>query len=737
MCWVGLLQLLQLLSLIRVKKEKHIAITILRFSFTISVFHILTSLTLYSQEPEKQVRTDETDLIDKVENIAENSDVSLDYTELLTDLKYYKDNPLNLNSATADDLKKLIFLNNIQIYNILAYRENYGNFVSVYELQGIDGLDKEVISKILPYITVSSVKSTYKPTVKTIIKSLRSVLYVRYQRVLQKQQGYSKVNDSVLFQSPNSYYFGSPDKIYVRYGLNYHNKIRFGITMEKDAGEPFLKSSVNDSITKLPGIKTHNGFDFYSLHSILSEFGHLKTLTIGNYQLKFGQGLTMWSGLAFGKSSDVTNIERYASGVRPYTSTDENGYLSGVASTFRFGKFDITGFYSSNNIDAGITEKDTMPDGENIATSIPETGYHRTLSEIRKKDALNLKAYGGNLTFRAKRLKIGLTAFTTQLSYPFLKELSTYNKFDFTGSQISNAGVNFNYMTRKVNIYGEAAYSDNGAIAQLYGITAYPHNRIYISLLYRNFPKGYHNFFSNPFSESGHTFNEQGIYSGINILIHKNWTLSAYIDNFKFPWLRYRVNSPSTGNDNLIQLNYNPSRLVAMYLRLRQKNKQINTTNDDVRQLYIINTRKTSVRYNIQYRISPSIIMKDRIEYLIYKESDRYKGTGYLIYHDIAWHPGNSKLSLILRYALFDSDSYNERIYAYENDVLYAFSVPAYYYKGSRAIFLLKLAAAKYITLWLRFTNTGFSNMQAIGSGPELINGNNRSELKAQVRIRF
>ncbi len=716
---------------------KHINPNLLRFVFTISVCLISAFQTILGQEPGKPVKNDETDLIDKVEDIAANSDVSLDYTELLTDLKYFKDNPLNLNSATADDLKKLIFLNNIQIYNILAYRENYGNFVSIYELQGVDGLDKVTISKILPYITVKTVKPSYKPTLRSIVKSLRNDFFIRYQRVLQDQQGYSEVNDSSLIQSPNSYYLGNPDKIYFRYGLNYHNKIRLGFTMEKDAGEPFLKNSVNDSIARLYGIKTHNGFDFYSLHFSLSGFGHLKSLSIGNYQLKFGQGLTMWSGLAFGKSSDATNIEKFASGVRPYTSTDENGYLSGVASTFRFGKIDITGFYSSHNIDAGINAKDTMPDGEHIATSIPETGYHRTISEIRKKDALNLKAFGGDVTFRANRLKIGLTAFTTHLSYPFLKDLSSYNKFDFTGMQISNAGVNFNYMTRKVDIYGEVAYSDNGAIAQFYGITAYPHKRIFISLLYRNFPKNYHNFFSNAFSESGHTFNEQGFYSGINLLLHKNWTLSAYFDMFRFPWLRYRVNSPSTGNDNLVQLNYNPSHYVAMYLRFRQKNKQINTSDDEVRQPYIINTRKTSIRYNIQYRISPSILMKDRIEYLIYKESDNYRGTGYLVYHDIAWKPEIRNLSLILRYALFDTDSYDERIYTYENDVLYAFSVPAYYYKGSRIIILFKMNIAKHFTLWLRFANTFFSNKRTIGAGTEQIDGNNRSEIKAQVRIKL
>ena len=129
--------------------------------------------------------------------------------------------------------------------------------------------------------------------------------------------------------------------------------------------------------------------------------------------------------------------------------------------------------------------------------------------------------------------------------------------------------------------------------------------------------------------------------------------------------------------------------------------------------------------------------MKDRIEYLLYKKSDIYKGTGYLVYHDIAWRPEKGKLSVVLRYALFDTDSYDERIYAYENDVLYAFSVPAYYYKGSRFIVLLKFEPARYITLWLRFTNTYFNNIQIIGTGLDQIDSNNRSEIKVQLRIKF
>ncbi|MCD4664622.1 MAG: helix-hairpin-helix domain-containing protein [Bacteroidales bacterium] len=698
---------------------------------------LLISILIYSQDTISPLKTDETDISDKIENIAENTDATLDYTELIEDLKYFRENPLNLNYATEEDLRKLLFLNNIQIFNLLGYRESYGLLVSIYELQGIEGFDQKTIQKILPYVKVSKEKPRYSFSLKRVAKYARNEVFIRYQRILQNQKGYSDIEDSLLHKNPNSRYLGNPDKIYFRYGFNYFNNIRFGITAEKDAGEVFLKSRVNDSVQKIVGTKLKNGFDFYSAHFSLKNIGHLKALTIGDYQLRFGQGLTLWSGLAFGKSSDATNIKKFDDGVRPYTSTDENRYFRGIATTIALNKLDISAFYSSHKVDANIAEIDSISGEIPYITSLQETGLHRTPNEIHFKQAVNLTLYGGNVTYRNKRIKLGITAYKTNLSTRLLKDFQLYNQFDFNGVEIFNAGIDYSYIFNKLNIFGEMSISQNGGMAQLHGFTANPHPSLFVTVLYRNYQKEYHNFFSNAFAEGSHNRNEKGLYTGIRLNLHSKWTLSAYIDNFSFPWLKYRVDAPSKGNEFLVQADYNLSNNIYMYFRVRQKNKQINFSLEEQHIEPLINTRKNYFRYHIEYSISPSVILKNRFEYIVYKEGNIYKGAGYLVYQDIAWNPPNGKLSVIFRYSLFDTDSYDERIYAYENDVLYAFSVPAYYYKGSRGYILLKYQITRKINFWLRFAHTYFSNHNIIGTALDEIDGNTKSEIKVQVRFKF
>ena len=124
-------------------------------------------------------------------------------------------------------------------------------------------------------------------------------------------------------------------------------------------------------LQSLIGSKLNNGFDFYSGHVSLRDIGFLKALTIGDFQLEFGQGLTLWSGLSFGKSSDAINLKRFARGVRPNTSANENLLFSGSSHDYRHQTFVIfSAFYSSHKIDANLVELDTL-DNESVFSFFP------------------------------------------------------------------------------------------------------------------------------------------------------------------------------------------------------------------------------------------------------------------------------------------------------------------------------------------------------------------------------
>jgi len=169
-----------------------------------------------AQVLDKTHKNDETLIEEKIENIAENTDTELDYTELAEALNYYKENPINLNNTNADDLKKLLILDEVHINNLLNYIANTGELQTVYELQYVNGFDDQLIYKILPYIVVEKVDKKISLSLKDIFKYGRNSLLLRYQTTLEEQSGYTSISDSALLANPNQRYLGNAAKIFTR-----------------------------------------------------------------------------------------------------------------------------------------------------------------------------------------------------------------------------------------------------------------------------------------------------------------------------------------------------------------------------------------------------------------------------------------------------------------------------------------------------------------------------------------
>jgi hypothetical protein len=692
-------------------------------------------LELFSQDTISPHMIQTTQLTDRIEDIAEKTDDDLDYTELVENLEYLKQNPINLNYATGDELRNLMFLNDMQVYHLLAYRETYGYFVTIYELQLVEGFDTQSIQQILPYVSISKVPPAAKVPLKNAFRFGKNTLLIRSQRILQEQLGYSSMDDSLLALKPNSRYMGGPEKLLLRYRFQYGKKIRWGITAEKDAGEPFLKKKVNPSQRMLVEGKLKSGFDFYSFHLNLQDIGRIKGVTLGDYQLRFGQGLTMWNGLALGKSSDVSNGNKNATGLKSYSSSDENRYFRGAGITMTFGNFDLTGFLSDHNVDANLVDEEALPDQE-IFSSLTETGFHRTPLEFRKKNVVRLSVSGGNLNFRKNRLKLGFTGFYTKLGASLQENSPIYQMHSFRGPDNINAGADYGYVMHKMSLFGEVSASRNGAIAQIHGVNAALHARISLSVIYRDYAPDFQNLFANGLSESN-TANERGLFTGFRFLLKSHWTASGYIDLFSYPWLRYRVNKPTTGNDLLVQIDHTPSTKFSTSFRFRQKTKQINYAVETTGIDPMMDYRKSSLRVHLGYEVSPLIVLANRMEYVISVNETGYRATGYLFFQDVSIALEQMPVRLFFRYAMFDTDTYDERIYAYENDVLYAFSVPAYYYKGSKTAFMVRYALHDKINLWFRLSHLFFNNRDQVGSGLDLIDGNQKTEIKIQVQVRI
>lgn len=670
-----------------------------------------------------------------IENLNEQSDSEFDYSDFLDDFIYLTEHPININAPESEKLISLFLLDELQYKNLRQYIDSNGILLSPHELILIDGFSQQDVQDILPFIRAEKIEEGKKIKLSNMFKYGHHQIFLRYQRVVQEAEGYQDRNDSVLNENPNSKYLGDANKYYLKYQFKFANKISLGLVAEKDAGEVFLNSINHPMIDSLVGDKIKQGFDFYTAHIFAQDLGIIKQVALGDYHLQFGQGLNLWSSLAFGKSSNALNIRKFERGIKANTSSDENKFLRGAALQMARGHWSFTAFYSSKKQDASEYKDEDQE--SNYLQSLNGTGYHRTITEILKKNAVQVNLMGARICFTKNKFSIGLIGTHTTLDKEVYPTSIPYQYYQFIGNKNSVFGADFKTQIKKMSLFGEFSYNLNAGIAYLLGLNAPLSNRVAIAVLYRNYQKDYSNLFAAAFGENSENENEKGIYTGLRFQIAKRLQLNTYVDIFSFPWLKYRVDAPSLGLEYLAQFDYDYSRKIQMQFRARYKRKQINykETFDLINSLQ--DQIKVGFRYHISYQVHPLIGLKNRIEFQVSKNKESGKQNGFLIYQDIHYKNKKGNMALNARFALFDVEDYNSRIYAYENDLLYVFSVPAYYNRGIRVYLLFNYKIMPQIHFWLKLSHTWYENVEEISSGLNKIDGAHKTEIKVQIRIKI
>jgi len=418
-----------------------------------------------------------------------NEDENIDYTTLFDQLNYYYQHPINLNRKEIKfDLEQLMILNQFQIKSIINHREKYGKFLNIYELQGLKDFSATDLRKILPFIEVNENFDATHLSFSEMLKNGRNDLFLRYSRVLEETNGQKEVDDSSWAKSPNSKVIGSPDNLYMRYRFKYQNHLSFGITTEKDAGETFIGNPKSENLF---GYKSPKGFDFYSAHLFLKEIGKIDVLAFGDYHIQLGQGLTFWSGLAMGKSSNVMSLKRSPVGIKPYASIDENAFLRGAAFSVKFKKFKLLAFGSKKMIDANIVDDTTRQDGSLVVSSFQASGIHSTIGTLKDKDAIEEKIVGGEISYENKFMTLGFIGAYTKYNGSLDRSLSIYNQFEFNQNENFVQGFHYSIVKRNINLYGESSRSLNGGVANLHGLMASLHPILSLSVFYRNYGANY------------------------------------------------------------------------------------------------------------------------------------------------------------------------------------------------------------------------------------------------------
>lgn len=643
-----------------------------------------------------------------VEQMIENENIEnkedIDLTEIKENLSEILQNPIDLNIANEKEFEKLTFLTCFKINMILEYREKNGPFLSIFELNGVEGLSLKDIQLMLPFVKIeNSTPERYSATLQQV--QLTSGTHWPLAK------GYEK--DS----SGTSKYAGDP--FYTRFGYRLeNNNFQAGITSEKDAGEAFR----------------NQGFDFYSAYLKYDGKKNINTIIAGDYIANFGQGLVLWSGFSTGKSNYLNNTRKLRQGFARYSSVNENQYLRGIAASLKFGNIQLSGFASTKKIDASKGNNDDFP--AQYVSSLKTSGMHALPGDLKDRKLLGENTIGGNLNVSIKNIQIGLTACNTVYSLPIRPDNSIENKHKFSGKNWWAYSFDYLVRQRRYELFGEFALSSNGGIAGTSGIQIQLVSEAYFSVLYRNFAANYFSGYASSFAQNSKTNNEEGLFMGLELTPVPKIKFTSSVDYYNSKWLLANLNEPQKAAEYIIESIYALDMHTSFSARYTFVSKKISaTTGTGINPVVLQKNQK--IRLQASFKLNEQIELKNRLEISFLNKLTFEKQNGYLAYQDLIWKPAKPKIKIALRYAFFETDGWDSRIYAYENDLLNSFGFQAFYGKGARFYFLLQSHLHKNIRFSINYSCTSYFDRQQISSGPSLIFSNTKNELSCQLFILF
>lgn len=695
------------------------------FGFSIVLLSFILTNPVYGQAPPRA----NFNLDELIERLFPVQDDDLDYESIYEVLFQLYQNPIDINKADMETLQSTFLLNPLQINEFLQYRAEMGPFLSLYELQAIPGFDQANIESLLPFLTLNPSIKREKSFWKRVSEEEQAYLIFRTRRVWETRRGFTAPDTSSTGRI-STRYLGDPNDIYLRWRIQHAKDFSMGMTLDKDPGEKFTWDPKT----------ARYGFNFLSFHLTRYQVGKWKTISLGDFQASFGQGLVFGAGYSLGKGAEtVPTVRRSSVGIIPYTAALEFGFFRGIGSTYNYKNWEFSFIGSFAPKDGRLAESlDSLNREEFRISSFNQSGLHRTPSELSTKNQFKELSLGGNIQLKvpSKRLNSGVNFLHTSFDNEWRRDPRPYNQFEFAGKSNQVGSVYLNYNWRNFFLFGETAYSSSGGNGSVLGFISSLSNRLDFSFLWRNYDRNFHSFYGNAFSENTRPINERGTYLGLEFRPNKVWKINAYYDLFKFPWLKYRVYAPSAGHEWLARITYRPTRTLTAFIQFREEQKDRNASDSGEPNLpyLVLPIKRSNGILSLEYQISKEVFIRSRILWS-QVQMDGLKSKGFLILQDLKWDKNRWKFTA--RYSLFDTDDYDSRLFAFENNVLWTFSIPAFFGQGQRSYLVSEYTVNSQIRLYLRIARTSYTDRERIGSGLQTIEGSTLTESSFLIRYLF
>lgn len=610
------------------------------------------------------------------------------------------ESPLNINTATREELARLPFLTYAQIEDIHAYIYLHGPMLSLGELQLTGSLDYNTRRLLREFVFAGEIPvKREKLQIKDLLRNGRNEVVTRMDIPLYLRDGFRSHSPQELERYPNREYLGCRLSHSLRYSFNWHDRIRLGITADEDAGEPFLGLN-----------KT--GYDFWSPYLYIKDLGLIKELVLGSFKAQFGHGLLLGSGFSSGKNLTLTSMERPVRGLRPHASTQEYGYLRGVGATVGRSHTTFTLLAASTPLDATLN-------GDTLISSFKEDGYHRTLLEWSKKHNVTLGTLAADISYNYRGLRFGNTLLIENLSLPF-KGRDRFLGFS-TYCSVNRSRHSFT---------SELSFG-NGKPALIASHTIRLNGKWILKTLFRHYSPEYYSLHANAMAE-GSVQNETGLLIGFS---HngRNLKIDGYTDLFIHPEPRTSASRSSKGMDCRIEADWTIGHRDELFVtaRIKTKQKDCKPTN----QLEYCITGRYRLRWT--HSCSNGTELKTQLHYTRYDFIAEPISHGWAVTHTCSRSFLKDNLILGITAVAFHTDSYDSRISVYENGLRYSYNFMTMYGKGGRLSVTFKYKPWSFLELDVKAGSTCYLDRDEISSAQQRISSSHKEDIYVQLTVKF
>lgn len=652
--------------------------------YIIPILLILLAGNIHCQE----IRQD--DIINIAEELAQDDTDPEAAVIFLEELQELTENPVRINSADESELSRLFFLSEFQIKSIEDHVKSTGSILSVYEIASIPGFNRHTAEIMIPFITLE--KNLNRPDKLTRIRN--------------------SLITNLIFK-PGESDSSSPGpalKILTKYKAE-SGPFSAGLTIEKDAGEKLFSGS-----PPLP--------DFISGYVAFNGQGLVRKLIAGDFSVRFGQGLSVNTGIHTGIALTSTGYYLSRNEIKPYTSTDENNFFRGVATELATGKMKLMILFSYNNIDATINASDDS--ASFYIENFYRSGLHNTISLMNKKDAVTEMFYVADINYNLRSFSFGINWSETRLSVP-VRTVSAdpEDLYEFQGRSNSILSAYYTGSPGKSLIFGEISTDLSYNTALVQGFAFRPSDRLTINCLLRRYSPGYNSLHGRGPGNNSFTGNEEGILGNFTFEAASHLFISVGYDLCRYPWLRYRTSFPSISKKYEVKLRYLPAGIINLEVSCNRK-YSINDRQTDRGIAAGKETDATTIKTITRFTLNDKLSLNTRIDYRWIRQSG---SRGMIMSQDMVYRFARIPVALWARYCIYTTDDWDSRIYLYENDLLYSFSIPAFSGKGTRSYIMAKWDIGDFAELRVKYGLTSRSGANDIQS--------NIDDLKVQFRIWF